>query len=694
MKFLNFFLFFLKEKKKNFLKSLLVPVLILILLLMLIVPLPSFLLDIFFTFNITLAIMILSSTMFIRSTLEFSTFPIILLFSTLLRLALNISSTRIILLKGHLGFFSAGHVIEAFGNFIVGGNFIIGIVVFIILVVINFIVITKGASRIAEVGARFTLDAMPGKQMAIDSDLNSGLIKEVEAKKRRLKIEKESDFYGSMDGASKFVRGDAIAGIFIMIVNLLGGLFVGIWQHKMMFSEAARRYCLLTIGDGLVAQIPALIISTASAIIVTRVSTEDTYVGEQIIDQIFHSPQIIFFSGLILGVLGLIPGMPNFIFLIFTIGLFFLSFFFYRKNFILKNFQKKKKNIIQKNKKTLVTWKDVHFEESIVIELSYNLNSLIQVLGIDNLLENLTKLRKNFAQEIGFLPPFFYVFINHDLPLNFYRILIKGVEIASGNIFLDKLLAINTGKAQGSLIGKKVFDPVFNFPAFWIAQKFKEEAILKNFMIVKNSMIIITHLNHIIKNFFHEILGFQETQELLDYVSNMTPKLVLSLVPEFLSTLDIQKILKNLLKEKISIKDIKTILETLLEYAPSLKKDLDMLTSMVRIALRKSITQKYFSQFGDIKVLGLHFKLEKLLLENIEKNNYIIEPNLANNLIKNTKIAIKKQKKNNDPIVLIVNHSLRLFISRIFLKSIPEIVVLSYFEISEERNIIITYVIS
>ncbi|WP_342270847.1 flagellar biosynthesis protein FlhA [Buchnera aphidicola] len=691
MKFINFFLFFLKKKEKIIIKSLLIPCLILVLLTMLIVPLSPFLLDILFTFNITLSIMILISTMLMQHTLEFSSFPIILLFSTLLRLSLNIASTRIILLKGHLGSVSAGYVIESFGNFLVGGNFIIGIVIFIILVIINFIVITKGVSRISEVGARFTLDAMPGKQMAIDSDLNSGLIQSTEAKKRRLKIEKEADFYGSMDGASKFVRGDAIAGIIIMFVNLLGGLFVGIWQHNMTFSEASQIYCLLTIGDGLVAQIPSLIISTASAIIVTRINSDQNNVGDQILQQLFNVPKVILLSGLVIGILGLIPGMPHLVFLLFTFGLCILSWRIYKKELNLKNFDKKKKDMFTQNEHNItLSWKDVSFEELMVIELSHDLISLTQTSDADGLLLHLNKIRKNFAQEIGFLPSIIHVLINHELLLNQYRILVKGIEIARGKVYLNKLLAIDNGSAKGVLTGKKIYDPVFNLPAFWIKKELEQKAISKNFLIVKNSMVIITHFHNIIKNYFHEIFGFQETQELLDYISQSTPKLVESLIPSKLSVFDLQKILQNLLKEKISIRDIRTILETLLEFTPTIKKDLEILTGMVRIALRKSITQKYFFNSGDIKVLGLNFELETLLLNNIEKNNYILDPKLAENLIKNTKIAIEIQKKNKNPIILLVNHSLRFFLARIFFKSIPELIVLSFFEISEERNVIIT----
>ncbi|CAL4321864.1 flagellar biosynthesis protein FlhA [Buchnera aphidicola] len=686
IKFSSFFRIIqnLKQTKWQILTG---PVLILIILSMMVLPLAPFVLDIFFTFNIALSIIILLVSMFNRYTLDFTAFPTILLFSTLLRLALNVASTRIIFLNGHTGTHSAGQVIESFGHFLVGGNFAIGIVVFIILVIINFMVITKGAGRIAEVGARFTLDAMPGKQMAIDADLNAGLIGEKEAKKRRLKITQEADFYGSMDGASKFVRGDAIAGILIMILNIFGGLIIGLFQHKMLLSKAAEVYTLLTVGDGLVAQIPALVISTAAGVIVTRVSTNQN-VGEQMISQLFYNSQVIFLSAIVLGILGLVPGMPNFIFLVFTCLLFFFSWWLSEKGTKIKKDVSSIKNQykLKNNPISEASWNDVELEDPIRIEIGHSLIPMVNAQKKDNLLDKIRIVRKKVAQEIGFLPPLVHIKNNTNLQSISYRILIKGVEVGQGECLYEKYMAICSGREIEPLPFKKVYEPAFGLSGYWIDISFKNEAEKKGYSVIESSSIIATHLNFLISKHINELFGRQETQQLLDYVNLEMPKLNEELIPNLINLTTLQKILKNLLLEKVPIRDMRTILETLSEYAVN-HKNADELTSFVRIALSKIITQNLFYKKDVIEIIALDKNLEQLLLNSLKEKNNTIEPGLSELLIIKTREAIEQQKIINAPIVLLVVHPLRFFLSKMLRTNFPELTVLSQFEIKDTKKI-------
>ncbi|QCI25455.1 flagellar biosynthesis protein FlhA [Buchnera aphidicola (Sitobion avenae)] len=669
------------------------PILILMILSMMVLPLAPFVLDVFFTFNIALSIIILLVSMFTRHTLEFTAFPTILLFSTLLRLALNVASTRIIFLRGHTGTDSAGRVIESFGHFLVGGNFAIGIVVFVILVIINFIVITKGASRIAEVGARFILDAMPGKQMAIDADLNAGLIGEEKAKKRRIKITQEADFYGSMDGASKFVRGDAIAGILIMIINIFGGLIIGLIQHHMLLNKAVEVYTLLTIGDGLVAQIPALVISTAAGVIVTRVSSNQN-VGEQMVSQLFYNPQVILLSAIVLGVLGLVPGMPNIIFLVFTVLLFILSWWLYEKKYDLEN------NFLSSNKKyklihdsiSEASWNDIELEDPIRIEIGYKLTPMTDINQKGDLLDRIRIVRKKIAQEIGFLPPLVRVKNNINLSGNIYRIFMKGVEVGQGTCFYGRFMAIHSGRETESLPFEKVHEPAFGLSGYWIDEEFKNTAQKKGYSVIESSVVIATHLNFLITNHLNELFGRQEAQQLLEHVSTEMPKLTEDLVPNTISLTVLHKVLKNLLLEHIPIRDMRTILETLSEYS-DVQKDPNELTSIVRIALRKMIMQKLFSQKSIIEIMRLESNLEQLLLNTLKSGTNTIEPNLSEDLLVKTKVAIKKQLSINSPIVLLVSHPLRYFLSRFLRQSFPELTVVSELEITGAKQIKVTNII-
>lgn len=663
------------------------PVLILMILSMMVLPLPAFVLDLLFTFNIALSIMVLLVAMFTQRTLEFAAFPTILLFTTLLRLALNVASTRIILMEGHTGGAAAGKVVEAFGHFLVGGNFAIGIVVFIILVIINFMVITKGAGRIAEVGARFVLDGMPGKQMAIDADLNAGLIGEEEAKKRRSEVTQEADFYGSMDGASKFVRGDAVAGLLIMAINVIGGLLVGVLQHDMAVGAAAETYTLLTIGDGLVAQIPALVISTAAGVIVTRVAT-DQDVGEQMVTQLFNNPRVMLLSAGVLGLLGMVPGMPNFVFLLFTVALLALAWWM-RGRQMAEPVAPAAPAKPQENPQAVeATWNDVQLEDSLGMEVGYRLIPMVDFQQDGELLGRIRSIRKKFAQDMGFLPPVVHIRDNMDLPPARYRILMKGVEIGSGDAYPGRWLAINPGTAAGTLPGEATIDPAFGLAATWIESALKEQAQIQGFTVVEASTVVATHLNHLIGQFAPELFGRQEAQQLLDRVTQEMPKLTEDLVPGVVTLTTLHKVLQNLLAEKVPIRDMRTILETLAEHAP-IQNDPHELTAVVRVALGRAITQQWFPGNGEVQVIGLDAALERLLLQALQGGGGL-EPGLADRLLEQATEALKRQEMLGAPPVLLVNHALRPLLARFLRRSLPQLMVLSSLELSENRNIRMT----
>ncbi len=673
------------------------PVLIMLILAMMVLPLPAFLLDTLFTFNIVLSLMILLVAMFTQKTLEFSAFPTVLLFSTLLRLALNIASTRIILMEGHTGAAAAGRVVEAFGHFLVGGNFAIGIVVFAILIIINFMVITKGAGRIAEVGARFVLDGMPGKQMAIDADLNAGIIGEAEAKRRRSEVTQESDFYGSMDGASKFVRGDAIAGLLIMAINVIGGLAIGVLQHGLSVADAGETYTLLTIGDGLVAQIPALIISTAAGVIVTRVSNEQD-IGEQMVGQLFNNPKVMLLAAAVIGLLGLIPGMPNLVFLLFTVVLLALAWWMRGRQLAAPA-----RNVAREDKDSAsaqaandhasaeASWEDVEMEDVLGLEVGYRLIPLVDSTQDGQLLIRVRGIRKKFAQDMGFLPPPIHIRDNLDLAPGAYRILLKGVEIGSGEIEPERWMAINPGYAEGELPGTPCEDPAFGLPACWIDEVFREQAQIQGYTVVDPGSVIATHLNHLVALHTEELFSRQETQQLLERINKEMPKLVEDLIPGVISVTLFHKVLQNLLAERVSIRDLRTIIDTLAEYAP-LQNDPDELTGQVRIRLGRAITAQWFRADNDIKVIGLDTTLEKLLIQ-ARQNGSAIEPGIADNLMKQAERAITDQQAQGISPVLLVNPALRLMVSRFLRRAFPQLAVLSTLEISSNKTVQMTAVI-
>jgi len=668
------------------------PILIIMILGMMILPLPAFILDLLFTFNIALSIMVLLVSLYTQKPLDFSAFPSVLLFSTLLRLSLNVASTRIVLMNGHEGPDSAGKVIEAFGHFLVGGNYAVGIVVFIILVIINFMVITKGAGRIAEVSARFTLDAMPGKQMAIDADLNAGLINETDARKRRSAVAQEAEFYGSMDGASKFVRGDAVAGLLIMVINIVGGLIIGVVQHDMAVGAAATNYTLLTIGDGLVGQIPALVISTAAGVIVSRVATEED-VGTQITGQLFTNPKVLAITGGILAAMGMIPGMPHVAFLLLGGGLLLLAKKI-RSNAVAKAVAAAAPapavQIAPVPENTEASWDDVQLVDPLGLEIGYRLIPLVDASQEGELLKRIKGIRKKFAQEIGFLAPVVHIRDNLELRPNAYRITLNGVEVGSGDAFPGQWLAINPGQVSGPLQGAMTRDPAFGLPAVWIDIGMREQAQLLGYTVVDAGTVVATHLNHLITSHASELLSRQEVQQLLDRIGRDAPKLVEDLVPKVVTLTTLQKVLQALLDEGVPIRDMRTILDVLAEHAPK-NNDPYELTAMVRLALGRAITQQCCPGTTEMSVMGLDPTLERILMQALGNGGGAgLEPSLANTLLVQTQQGVEHQQNQGFPPVLLVQHGLRSLLARFLRRSMPQLKVLSYAEVPDTRTIRVT----
>ncbi|MGY2460654.1 flagellar biosynthesis protein FlhA [Vreelandella sulfidaeris] len=673
-------------------KLLVGPLLILMILGMMIVPLPPFALDLLFTFNIALAIMVLMVSMFTQKPLDFAAFPAVLLFTTLLRLSLNVASTRVVLMEGHQGGASAGKVIEAFGAFLVGGNFAVGLVVFLILVIINFMVITKGAGRIAEVGARFTLDAMPGKQMAIDADLNAGLIGEEDAKKRRAEVAQEADFFGSMDGASKFVRGDAIAGLVIMVVNIIGGLMIGMLQHDMGFAAAGQTYMLLAIGDGLVAQIPALVISTAAGVTVSRVSTDTNEdIGQQMLSQLFVNPQVLILAAVVMGLLGMVPGMPNLVFLLFTALLGGLAWFIIRQ----KDQALVKEEIaaapVPLQETPEASWEDVQLVDTLGLEVGHRLIPLVDSRQKGELLGRIKSVRKKFAQEVGFLPPVVHIRDNLELPPNTYVLSMKGAEIGRAEAQPGKWLAINPGQVSGELQGTQTQDPAFGLPAVWIDANQREHAQVYGYTVVDASTVIATHLNHLLHRHSPEMLGRQEVQRLLDKMGDDQKTLVEEVIPKAISLTVLQRILQNLLDEDVSIRDMRTILDTLAEFAAQ-QKDPNELTALVRVALGRAIVQQWFAGQETLNVMGLDAQLEQVLVQAMNGNG-AMEPGLAETLMTQAQQALERHESSGEPPVLVVQHSLRAVLSRFLRRRLRHMSVLSQAEIPDDRTLRVTTVV-
>lgn len=653
----------------------LVAVGIILILIFMIVPIPPFMLDLSLTMSITLSILIILVASYVRKPLDFSVFPSVLLIATLMRLSLNIASTRLILTRGEMGTEAAGKVIKAFGEFVVSGNFVVGLIVFLILVIINFIVITKGAGRIAEVSARFTLDAMPGKQMSIDADLNAGLIDEKEARRRREEISREADFYGAMDGASKFIRGDAIAAIIIMIINIIGGILIGVLQKGMSVSDAVQTYVILTIGDGLAAQIPALITSTAAGIVVSRAATESN-LGQDILHQLFKNPKTLATASGVLFLLGLIPGLPHLPFILIAIISGAVAYLMLTKEKREKELPppplpEEKPMSLQEQLESLLK------VDPISLEIGYNLIPLVE--GESSLVERIRSLRKQIAMEMGYIVPSIHIKDNLMLKPSQYSILIKGVEIATAEIMPGKYLAIGAQPGR-DLEGIPTKDPAFGVEALWIDEKDIPRAQTLGFTVVDAPSVIVTHLREILKQNGYELLGKQETQRLLDNLAKTHPRVVDDLIPNLLTLSQIQKVLQNLLRERVSIKDLQTILETLAEYA-NITKDPDILTEYVRAALSRQITKSVQNPDGSISAILFDPSLERTLLEALQTTqqgiNFVPDPLMMDKIIEKIKIATDEATIKGYQPVVICSQALRRFIKRAVERVAPALPVLS-----------------
>ena len=667
----------------NLIRGLGLPVLVLAMLAMVLVPLPPMALDILFTFNIALSVAILLTTVYVGRPLDFAVFPTILLVVTLLRLALNIASTRVVLLNGHTGTSAAGKVIEAFGEFVVGGNYAVGLVVFAILVIINFVVVTKGATRVSEVSARFTLDAMPGKQMAIDADLNAGIIDQDTARTRRAEIGEEADFYGSMDGASKFVRGDAVAAILILLINIIGGLLIGTAQHDMSLSAAGHNYTLLTIGDGLVAQVPSLLLSTAVAIIVTRVSRSQD-MGKQVFSQLFSDYRTLAVTASILGILGIIPGMPNAAFLTLA-GI--CGFAAYRM--ARRSKQVAPEPVAEPSPETLLpdlSWQDIDPVDLVGLEVGYRLIPLVDRQRNGPLVARIKGVRKKLTEELGFLISPVHIRDNLDLAPNSYRISIAGVSIGEGEIQVDKDLAINPGQVFGEVEGTKTKDPAFGLEAYWIDASQREEAQMLGYTVVDPATVVATHLSQLLQANAQELLGHEETQQLMDRLAAASPKLVEELTPKLMPMSVITRVLQNLLDENISIRNIRKIAETLAEHGTK-SQDPDVLSAAVRVALGRSIVQSVAGMRAELPVLTLEPELERILNESVQEGGNVgLEPAMMERLHKTLSDKAQTQEIAGEPAVLLVAPPVRPWMARM-MRNIRNLTVLAYNEVPDDRRI-------
>ena len=665
-----------------------VPVGVLAVLAMVILPLPPVALDVLFTFNIALSLVIVMAVFYVSRPIEFGVFPTVLLLATLLRLALNVASTRVVLLNGHTGPQAAGHVIQSFGEFVIGGNFAVGVVVFVILTIINFVVVTKGSGRISEVSARFTLDAMPGKQMAIDADLNAGLITQDEARTRRLEVRAEADFYGSMDGASKFIRGDAVAGIMILIINILGGLSIGTIGHGMAIGDAGRTYTLLTIGDGLVAQLPALLLSTAVAIIVTRMSRAQDMGGE-IGKQLFGNSKALGVAAGLLGVMGLVPGMPHFAFLLIAAvagtGAYALA---KRRNEAKAAAIAPPPPPAPSAESRELTWEDVQPVDLIGLEVGYRLVPLVDKKQSGDLLARVRGVRRKLSQDLGFLVPAVHIRDNLDLAPNVYRINLGGVPVGESVVYPDRELAINPGRVFGPIQGISTRDPAFGMDAVWIEPSSRDHAQTLGYTVVDPSTVIATHLSFIVQSHAHEILGHEEVQQMLNTLSKSAPKLVEDLVPRVLPLSSVVRVLQGLLAERVPIRNVRTIIETLAEHA-SKSQDPTVLLGNVRVALGRQITQDIAGLASELPVITLEPELERLLQSSLANNaaNPGLEPGLAERLQLHVAEAARRQEATGEPAVLLVPPQLRPTLARFVRSSVPNLHVLAWNEIPDNRKV-------
>ena len=667
-----------------------VPLLVMVMLAMMVLPLPPFLLDVLFTFNISLSLVILLAVIYVRRALEFAAFPTVLLAATLLRLALNVASTRVVLINGHTGSHAAGHVIAAFGEFVVGGNYAVGMVVFVVLVIINFVVITKGAGRISEVSARFTLDAMPGKQMAIDADLNAGIITQADAISRRQEIREEADFYGAMDGAGKFVRGDAVAGILIVFINLFGGTIIGAAQHNLSLADAGKTYALLTIGDGLVAQIPALLLSVAVAILVTRVSRPHD-MSQQIMSQVLSQPRALAVTGGILGLLGVIPGMPNLVFLSVAALCGYGAFALTKTRAAEKAAAAAPAPAaaVPAAENRELSWDDVEQVDLIGLEVGYRLIPLVDRNQGGELMTRIKGVRKKLSEDLGFLVQAVHIRDNLELAPNSYRITLLGAPVGESEVFPDRELAINPGQVSGTLPGTSTKDPAFGMDAIWIDKSRREQAQGLGFTVVDASSVIATHLSHLLQSHAHELLGHEEVQQLLNRLAKSTPKLVEDLVPKLLPMSIVVKVLQNLLLERVPIRNLRSICESLSEQAPK-TQDPNALVAAVRVALGRSIVQQITGLRQELPVITLDPSLEQVLQDSMlngGEGSPGFEPGLADRIHQALADSARRQEAAGEPAVLLVAPKIRPWIARLMRHSVPTLAVLAYNEIPENRRI-------
>jgi flagellar biosynthesis protein FlhA len=668
------------------------PFVIMVILAMIMLPLPAFLLDMLFTFNIAFSLIILLVVTYTLKPLEFAAFPTVILLATLLRLALNVASTRIVLLEGHNGGDAAGKVIEAFGEFVIGGNFAVGLVVFTILTIINFMVVTKGAGRVAEVGARFTLDAMPGKQMAIDADLNAGLITQDEARARRIEVATEADFYGSMDGASKFIRGDAIAGIIILFVNMIGGLVIGVTQHDLNVPDAGKIYVLLTIGDGLVAQIPSLLLATASALVVTKVGSSGQNIGQQVSAQLFENPKALMITAGVIGALGLIPGMPNLVFIILASILGGAAYWI--------NKRQKQDDLVDISHSMDLSpasspeirelgWDDVMPVDIVGLEVGYRLIPLVDKNQGGQLMARIKGVRKKLSQDLGFLVPSVHIRDNLDLSPTAYRISLMGVTVGESEIMPEMEMAINPGRVFGALPGKACKDPAFGLEALWIETNQKDQAQTLGYTVVDPGTVIATHLSHLLQIHAHELFGYEDAQKILENLAKTAPKLVEDLVPKILPLGLVVKVLQNLLQERVPIRDMRTIAETLAEYGGK-SQDPDILTAAVRASLGRLIVHEISGIQNELPVITLDYELEQLLHKSLQtagEHGAGIEPGLAEQMHKSLQESTQKMEMEGQTAVLLVSSYVRPWLARFVRHSISGLHVLAYNEIPSDRRI-------
>jgi flagellar biosynthesis protein FlhA len=692
--------------------NLAVPIFLIAMLGLMTLPIPPFLLDVFFTFNMALSFVVLLVSIYVLRPLDFAVFPTILLVATLLRLSLNVASTRVVLLYGHDGGDAAGDVIQAFGEVLIGGNYAVGLVVFTILMIINFVVVTKGAGRVSEVSARFTLDAMPGKQMAIDADMNAGLIDADTAKIRRDDVAREADFYGSMDGASKFVRGDAVAGLLILFINIIGGLGVGILQHDLEFNDAVTKYALLTIGDGLVAQIPSLLLSVAAAIMVTRNTTSEA-MGEQVMGQMFNTPKALVVTAVIMISLGLMPGMPHIVFLLIGGGAAYGAWYIWNRD------KKDDESIASALKKghpaaassggsdvtpgpaaaveedlnKEITWDDVQPVDMVGLEVGYRLIPLVDKSQGGQLLARIKGVRKKLSQEVGFLMPSIHIRDNLDLMPNAYRITLMGVSVADAEIFPDRDMAINPGQVFGEVDGIKGKDPAFGLDAIWIESHQKDQAQTLGYTVVDASTVVATHVNQVLLKHSYELLGHEEVQELVNQLAKSSPKLAEALIPNALNISQLLKVLQNLLVENVPIRDMRTVAEALTNIQPS-TTDPMLLTAAARVGLSRMIVQSLVGNELEIPVITFDKELEQLLLRTVQQaqnegnsDTLMLEPSLAERIQQSLLQAIKVQEEKGQPSILLVSPQIRMMIARFLRYSLESLSILSFQEVPDNKQI-------